>query len=410
MLRFLSVNFRWIGGAFLLTYLSSFGQTFFIAASAGEWQRLFGLSDGEFGRLYMLATLASALTLPLLGRIVDILPEHRVVLYCAPVLALAMVMVAYAPGIIVLAIGIYLLRLFGQGMMTHIALTATGKWFAANRGRAISLVVLGHQGGEATLPALFAAITLAYGFQAGWSAGALFLIAIGLPLGVWAFAKPRRPQAEGPGAPPPPRSWTRAEVLRDPVFWMLLTGVLAPAFIGTTFFFHQNYMTTLRGWPPQLFPAGFTLMALTTIGFALLTGWLIDRFSARAILPFYLLPLALACFTSAGGSHAAFLFGFMFLLGVSYGFSSTLFGSLWPEVYGTANLGAVRSIVVAAMVIATATGPGLTGTLIDLGISLPRQMLVLGVYCLFAAGMMTVAARLLRRRLLLSGASATEGA
>ncbi|HKL63520.1 MAG TPA: MFS transporter, partial [Woeseiaceae bacterium] len=63
MLAFLKQNFRWIAGGFLLTYFSSFGQTFFISASISEWRAAFGLSHGEIGRLYMLATLASALCL-----------------------------------------------------------------------------------------------------------------------------------------------------------------------------------------------------------------------------------------------------------------------------------------------------------------------------------------------------------
>ena len=61
MYAFLKQNFRWIAGGFLLTYFSSFGQTFFVSASIAEWQAAFDLSHGEFGRLYMFATLASAM-------------------------------------------------------------------------------------------------------------------------------------------------------------------------------------------------------------------------------------------------------------------------------------------------------------------------------------------------------------
>ncbi|MBT8446696.1 MAG: MFS transporter, partial [Gammaproteobacteria bacterium] len=88
----------------------------------------------------------------------------------------------------------------------------------------------------------------------------------------------------------------------------------------------------------------------------------------------------------------------MVLVGISYGISSTLFGALWPEIYGVANLGAIRSVAVATMVLATAAGPGLTGTLIDRGIPLPAQMAYLGAYCLAAAGAMAAAAGVLKRR------------
>ena len=69
---FVRENARWLAGGFLLTYFSSFGQTFFISASVAEWQAAFALSHGGFGLLYLLATLGSALCLPWVGRLVGV--------------------------------------------------------------------------------------------------------------------------------------------------------------------------------------------------------------------------------------------------------------------------------------------------------------------------------------------------
>jgi MFS family permease len=110
------------------------------------------LSGGAFGGIYMTATLASALTLPWLGRTLDLMPGWRVVRFTMPALAFACILIAVAPNIAVLAVAIYLLRLFGQGMMTETALVETGRWFVANRGRAMALVVIGLQAGAAVLP------------------------------------------------------------------------------------------------------------------------------------------------------------------------------------------------------------------------------------------------------------------
>jgi len=401
MLEFIRRNFRWIAGGFTLTFFSSFGQTYFVSASVSEWQAAFGLSHGEFGRLYMFATLASAMCLPFVGRLVDVIPAHRMLAVVIPVLAGASLLAGYASSVLVLVVAIFLLRLFGQGMMTHMALTATGRWFVAERGRAVSLVGLGHQGGEATIPLAFAALMIAYGYQVGWAVAAVALLVVGLPFAYWCYSKPRVPHGQKSAeksSSPEVRSWTRREVLRDPVFWVLLTGILAPPFIGTTIFYHQNYLTALNDWPAHLFASSLLVMATTTVGFALLVGAAIDRFGSARILPFFLLPLAGACFAMAYSGPAISLFVVMVLLGISYGISSTLFGSLWPEIYGLANLGGVRSITVSAAVLATAAGPGITGTLIDQGMSLPRQMIFLGAYCLLAAGAMTIASLSLRRR------------
>ncbi|NNM00950.1 MAG: MFS transporter [Gammaproteobacteria bacterium] len=401
MFAFLRENFRWIAGGFILTYCSSFGQTYFISASIAQWQSDFGLSHGQFGRLYMFATLASAMCLPFIGRIVDVAAPHRMIAIVIPVLAGAALLAGFAASVPILFVAIFALRLFGQGMTTHVALTATGRWFVAERGRAVSLVVLGHQGGEATVPLAFAALSIAYGYRVGWIAAAVALLAIGLPCAWWCYRRPRVPRParyrDGAGRAET-RSWTRREVLRDPLFWIILAGVLGPAFIGTTIFYHQNYMTELHGWPPRFFAESLIVMALTTLICALLAGAAVDRFGARSLLPFFLLPLAGACFVLAGSVPAAALYGVMVLVGISYGISSTLFGALWPEIYGVANLGAIRSVAVATMVLATAAGPGLTGTLIDRGIPLPAQMAYLGAYCLAAAGAMAAAAGVLKRR------------
>ena len=92
------------------------------------------------------------------------------------------------------------------------------------------------------------------------------------------------------------------------------------------------------------------------------------------------------------------MFGFMALLGVSYGFSSTLFGALWPEIYGTKYLGAVRSTIVAMMVFGTAMGPGITGYLIDAGVHYPVQIGVMGIYCFAASLLMLFVARQINAR------------
>jgi MFS family permease len=181
--EFIRRNFRWIAGGFILTYFSSFGQTYFIAASVSEWRAMFGLTHGEFGRLYMLATLASALCIPFFGRLIDVVQAHRMVALVVPILAGAALLAGYASSLPMLILAIFLLRLFGQGMMTNIALTSTARWFVTQRGRAVSLVVLGHQGGEATIPLAFAALTIAYGYTVGWLAAAIALVVIGLLIG-----------------------------------------------------------------------------------------------------------------------------------------------------------------------------------------------------------------------------------
>ena len=88
----------------------------------------------------------------------------------------------------------------------------------------------------------------------------------------------------------------------------------------------------------------------------------------------------------------------MALVGLSNGFSTTLFGVVWPELYGLKHLGSVRSLGVSAGVFASAAGPGITGYLIDTGISYPGQLVAMGVYCGFASLVMRHVSRSVRAR------------
>jgi len=391
---FLRDNVRWLAGGLLLTLFSSFGQTFFIGLSAGSIRDDFGLSHGEFGTLYMLATLASALTLSQLGKIVDYISVSKVALIVIPLLALSAVGMAYADSLTMLVIVLFGLRLFGQGMMTHNAITAIGRWYVAQRGRAVSVVTVGHQLGEAVFPILYVSVVAFVGWRNTWLMAAGLLMLAALPA-IYALMRVERTPRSSDGLPQKgaARDWTRPEVLRDALFWLTLLGILAPGFIGTTIFFHQAHLVDLRNWSIEAFAGSYALMALMTVCFALIGGALIDRFSAIALLPVFLLPLAAACFVLGTVDGQWGIYAFMALLGISYGLSSTLFGAVWPEMYGTRHLGSIRAVIVALLVFSTAIGPGLTGYLIDEGVAYPVQIFAMGLCCLGVCFLMAAVSR-----------------
>src|SRR3546814_6787577 len=91
-------------------------------------------------------------------------------------------------------------------------------------------------------------------------------------------------------------------------------------------------------------------MAVATIIFGFVCCHLVERLGAIRLLPWFLAPLAVASATAALITPLWGIYVFMFLLGISNGFTSTLLGALWPEVYGVANLGGIRAMTVSAMV------------------------------------------------------------
>ncbi|WP_305985087.1 MFS transporter [Roseibium sp. MMSF_3544] len=391
---FLRDNARWLSASYLLAMFSGFGQTFFISLSAGDLRAEFGLSHGDLGLLYMLATLGSALALPYVGKSLDHFPVQKIAMVVIAGFALFCLVLANAFAVWMVALSFFGLRLCGQGMMTHTAITAAGRWFSAQRGRAVSIAMLGFPTAEALFPLCFVILSAAIGWRGAWTLSALILVLAAMPVLFVLLAKDRIPSAaEVASASIGGKQWTRGEVLRDPRFWLVSMGVNAPAFVGTAVLFHQVYLVELRGWSLEVFASAFLFMASGVVGASLIVGPLIDRFSARRLLPYALLPLCVGCLVLANVHAQVAAFVFLGLVGVGNGFNGTLIGAFWPEVYGTRYMGAIRAVAFSIMVFASAAGPGLVGWLIDIGVSFDVQVLGMSLYCLVFTAVLALMSR-----------------
>lgn len=399
---FVRTNVRWLFAGFFLAFLSSFGQTFFISMFGGEIRATFGLSNGEFGTLYMIGTLASACTLVWLGQLADVMRVRVLGSLTIVGLALACLTMSMTVGYFSLLLAVYLLRLTGQGMMSHVSVTAMGRWFDAYRGRAIAISVFGYPIGEALFPSVAVLLTAWYGWQTSWQIAAGALLFIGLPLFVLALRQRRVAGQSGLEEPPSVDApgmvhWTRGGVITHPLYWLLIPCVLTPAFVVTGLFFHQSYLVETKGWSLAYWAACYPIYALMSVGSSIVSGWSVDKWSGRETLPFVCLPLGVGLLILSSSNAPWIAVVAMAFIGLSAGSTNTIFGSLWPELYGTRHLGGIKALTTAAMVFSSALGPGLMGTLIDAGVSLERQCFVLGLYC-FSVGVLakTLHGRMLR--------------
>jgi sugar phosphate permease len=406
MVRFLIDNRRWLGTGLLLAFASSFGQTWFIALFAGEIRAEYGLTDGQWGALYTAATLSSAALLLSRGSLADTMPLSRLAPIVALVFALAAAAMALGQSLWLLGITVFLLRFCGQGMFTHIAITAMGRWFVAARGRAVAITGLGYSAGEALLP-LPAVLLIGWlGWRGGWGVVAAIIVFAVTPLLLLLLAADREPteSTNGSGsAGLDGRHWRRSEVLRHWLFPLLVPFLLTPSFIGTVMFFHQVHIAEVKGWTLTAMAPAYPVYAAVTVAAALTSGWAADRFGPARLLPILLVPMGLAMLLLGGAETTWGWIGILAIVGLTQGMQNAFWGAFLPYVYGTNHLGAVRSITVALMVVASAIGPGLTGLAIDLGVAFPDQGLVLGLWCLALAplGWWIV------RRLLAEAAAAT---
>ncbi|MEM8552125.1 MAG: MFS transporter [Pseudomonadota bacterium] len=394
-LSFYRRNAWWLGTGFLLMFTSSFGQTYFIALFAGGIREEFGLSNGEWGGIYTLATLGSAALLVFAGRLTDTMPLKTIATIILAAYACAAATMALAPHVAVLVIAIFGLRFCGQGMTVQISSTAIARWFAANRGRAVAISVLGFPIGEALFPVLAVNAQEVLGWRGTWLLVAALLLLVLLPAAFFLLRHGRVPQGEGGGDDAVGmggRHWTRREVLSHWSFYAVFPGIIAAPFIGTCLFFHQVHISEVRGFDLSTMALAFPLYASISVTTSLITGNLVDRFGPQRLLPFFLIPLGCAVFSLSLPGDVWLWFAVLALTGLGQGIAITMMSALWPTLYGTRAIGSIKSIFSATMVFATAAGPGVTGLIIDEGIDFPSQGIVFALYCFAMSALFAVLA------------------
>ena len=367
--QFVKNNFRFLLFGFILTFCSSFGQTFFIGIFNPFIREDLQLSHSEFGFIYSIATLLSSFTLIWAGKkIDDVKIIYFAILVCLFV-AFASFFLTLVTNIILLFFAIYFLRLSGQGLMTHTASTSMAKFFDVNRGKALSISWLGLSLGEGLLPYLIVFLMKFYSWKMIWLGISLFILFVIIPSVFIILKNYQDGSTETANLKQEVnheiKNWTRAEVIRDKKFYFLLPAVLAPAFLTTGIFINQIYIFESKNWSMLLLAQGFTLYAIVSVITLAISGFLIDKFSAIKVLPFYLLPTMSAYALVIFSGWSLVPITMMILIAMTNGTSSVLLTSTWSEIYGTKHLGGIRSITVSFFVFSTAVAPVLFGYLID---------------------------------------------
>lgn len=396
-LPFIRAHWRFLLFGFSIEGFSCFGQTFFVALFSGEIRAEFDLSHGDFGLYYSAATLASGFTVIWLGRKIDQIPLRRFTIYVLFGLAGACALTAATPTASFLYLAFFALRLAGQGMMTHVAVTSMARYFSRDRGKALAIATLGMPAYQTFLPILVVLGIAAIGWRATYASGGIVLLGVMLPLALW-LLRAGPPQEPAP-APGKRRRWGQRDVLRDPRFYMVMPAALAPAFIVTGFLFHQVHLAETKGWSIELWASGFGAYAIASVIATLIVGPLIDRFSAARLLPVYLPMLAIGLVSLALSDDPAIVFVFLGAAGLTSGFSMAIIGALWAEIYGVETFGSIRALASALLVLASALSPAIMGWLIDRGVTMEDMAWMALVYVILGTGLLALASVTIRRSL-----------
>mgnify|MGYP001318110185 CR=1 FL=1 len=370
-----SYNFIFYG--FCLCFFSGFGQTYFVAIFNSFFSSDLNLSLSELGGLYGAATFSSALLLIPIGKLIDEIDLRLFTFFSFLILSIACFSLSRADGYFSLFFSFLILRLGGQGLMSHTAMTSMSRYFQEQRGLATSISNIGFAAGIAFFPILAAKSTQIFHWREIWLTCSLVVFLFLLPLSILLLkghssrhnkyiAKQQKIRSDESNELI--YGWSRRYVIRDLNFYLLLPLLMTLPFIATGIQFHQLVLVSEKGWSLTTWASGYTIAAFFNIIGGITAGFLTSRFlGIGKMVPWFILPLFISLILLILFNDSRVIWFFMLFNGLAGGTYAVVNNVLWAQLYGTKNIGSIRSLIMSIGIFAAAAAPAVMGHLIDIG-------------------------------------------
>jgi len=371
---FKNLSLKVILFGFIFTFFSSFGQSYFIGIFNPSIRTDLSITHGQFGTIYAVATLLSSLVLVWIGKKIDDMNVFKFSIFVIILLAFSCYFFSTIKIVPFLFLGIFLLRLSGQGLMSHTATTTISRFFEKTRGKALSATWLGLSAAEFILPLLMVFLLTTISWRNIWTTISLLVLLI-LPIVSFFLVREVKLESRESSLKEEKKSfkikdWTRTEVLKDYRFYIIALNMLAMPSIATGVFVYQSFILSSKNWGPFVIAQSFMAYSILSVITLSVTGFLIDKFTSRKLLIFMNIPLMLAAIVLYSFENPISSFFFLGLVGISNGFANVLGSSFWAEMYGVKYIGGIKALTTSLMVFATAAGTAMFGHFIDAGYSI----------------------------------------
>ena len=387
----LSLNKKIIIFGFIFTFFSSFGQSFFLGLFNAPIRNELGITHGQFGSIYAAATIFSSLLFIWAGKKID---DYRLLNYSFFViilLFLSTLFFSFINNTYFLVVGIFLMRFSGQGLMSHTSSTTISRYFEKSRGKALSAIWFGLSSAEFILPVLIIYFLTIYSWRSVWQGISIIVILI-LPFVInFTIKKINFESREGNltiKTKTKIKSWKRNEVLRDYRFYIISSNMLAMPWIFTGMAVYQSFITESKLWEVYTIPKAFMVYSIASIITLFSSGFLVDKFTSRKLIPVMNIPLFLAMVVLFYSKQELSAYFFLGLIGISNGFGNILGSSTWAEIYGVKHIGSIKALTTAFMVFSTALGTAVFGILIDNGFTIENIAFICGFYIIVSISLL----------------------
>ena len=386
---FLMKEWRILAFGISFQFFSSFGRTFYIAIFGGEIRSTFELTPGEFSYIYSAATLTGVLLIPWLGKRIDEVDLRPYAILMVGILGLASFSISLASDLVILFVALFGLRVTGGSVMNHTVVVTIARHLNERRGLATSICSLGVPFAEAVLPIL-AVLTMAFiGWRMTWMVSCVLLFMVFGPVVFWilgALSKDSKARSDRANiAERHQPSMTRREVLSDIQFYRLAPVLILPTPLVTALFFHHATIAEIKEWSLEWLATCFVAYAGATVLASLVVGPLVDRHSAKVVLPWTIVPMVVGLIFLAYGASNLSAFIYMLCFGLTAGARYTLTAVIWAETFGTRYLGSIRAVVHTITMLFAGLSPAILGWLIDQQVPIDTTVQISAILLIISA-------------------------
>ena len=343
-----------------------------------------GLTRVELSSAYCLGTVASGLTLPWFGRLLDLWGERRMAV--ASVIATGLVLFYLAKcdvvshiigqvlpagiaSFVVISLGFYMIRAAAQGVLSMTCRNAIGKWFNYRRGLALAISGILVSFCYSFAPRGLDWMIKKYGFDGAWLLMGTSTIVVMAPLAWLLFRDtPEQDGLEMDGGKMAVKAslnpdmhihvdFTRREALRDYSFWVFNFTFSFYGLFATAFTFHILSLAKEYHFENERILSLFVPIAAISV----ITNLVFGSVNARLRLKWLLLVMNLGSLSATLGmlflDRSGGVWGYVIGNGIASGGFVSLTGIVFPRFYGRQHLGAISGVNMSAMVIASGLGP-----------------------------------------------------
>ena len=358
------------------------GQTAGFSPFTDELIKATGMPRSLLSLAYLMGTVTSGLLLPKMGRVLDNMGPRLFTFITCGCFSLAMLFLSYIEIIsrflrqhlslssesiffVLLIIGLFSLRFFGQGLLPLISSTLIGKWFDKWRGTAVAFTGVINSIAFSTAPTLMYALVSSMTWQGAWRSCALVIGPLmGLAGLIFYRSDPEACGLEVDGSSRHQQvkvkkitGKTLTEARKSLPFWTVNLVLATHAMVFTAVAFHITALGADYHIAKEKALAIFIFITVVAIPLGFIASNLSRFIRMKYIIIVMTLGQVLAFVTFPLIGHRLGYSLSIMGLGMAGGMFGTLYSLSLPWYFGRKHLGAIQGTLISTLVIASALGP-----------------------------------------------------